>query len=86
MAISKRAIDLTDGIYVAYGSGSGYLFGIEPNKKEAVKAIVQVTLDRLENSCPFCGVADFDKPGLKSHLEHGDCEEYNNTEAIKRVF
>lgn len=22
MAISKRAIDLTDGIYVAYGSGS----------------------------------------------------------------
>lgn len=29
MAISKRAIDLTDGIYVAYGSGSGYLFGIQ---------------------------------------------------------
>lgn len=86
MAISKRAIDLTDGIYVAYGSGSGYLFGIQPDKKEAVKAVVQVTLDRVENVCPFCGVADFDKPGLKSHLEHGDCEEYNNTEAIKRVF
>jgi hypothetical protein len=86
MAISKRAIDLTDGIYVAYGSGSGYLFGIQPDKKEAVKAVVQVILDRVENACPFCGVPDFDKPGLKSHLEHGDCEEYNNTEAIERVF
>ena len=86
MAISKRAIDLTDGIYVAYGSGSGYLFGIEPNKKEAVKAVVQVILDRLENNCPFCGEGDFDKPGLKSHLEHGDCEEYNNAEVIKRIF
>ncbi len=86
MAISKKAIDLTDGIYVAYGSGSGYLFGIEPNKKEAVKAVVQVILDRLESGCPFCGEGDFDKPGLKSHFEHGDCEEYNNTEVINRVF
>jgi hypothetical protein len=50
MAISKRAIDLTDGIYVAYGSGSGYLFGIQPDKKEAVKAVVQVILDRVENA------------------------------------
>lgn len=86
MAISKRAIDLTDGIYVAYGSGSGYLFGIQPDKKEAVKAIIQVVLDRVENICPFCGETDFDKPGLKSHLEHGDCEEYNNAGTIKRLF
>jgi uncharacterized protein (DUF983 family) len=64
----------------------GYLFGIEPNKKEAVKAVVQVILDRLESSCPFCGEGDFDKPGLKSHFERGDCEEYNNTEVIVRVF
>jgi len=56
------------------------------SKKEAVKAVVQVILDRVENACPFCGVPDFDKPGLKSHLEHGDCEEYNNTEVINRVF
>ena len=86
MAISKKAIDLTDGIYVAYGSGSGYLFGIQPDKKEAVKAVVQVVLDRVEGSCPFCGEGDFDKPGLKSHLEHGDCESWGNTESLQRIF
>jgi len=86
MAISKKTIDLTDSIYAAYGSGSGYLFGIQPDKKEAVEAIVQVVLDMVESNCPFCGETDFDKHGLKSHLEHGDCAEYNNIEAIKRLF
>jgi hypothetical protein len=37
-------------------------------------------------TCPFCGEEDFDKPGLKSHLEHGDCEVWNNTERIKRMW
>mgnify|MGYP001597682946 CR=1 FL=1 len=86
MAISKRAMDLTDGIYVSYGSGSGYLFGIEPDRKEAVKAIVQAVLDRMGGSCPFCGETGFDKYGLKSHLEHGDCAEYNDIATIKREF
>ena len=36
--------------------------------------------------CPFCNTGDFDLIGLKSHLEHGDCEEYNNTEVLNRVF
>jgi len=36
--------------------------------------------------CPFCGEDDFDKIGLKSHLEHGDCEPYNNTEKLNRIF
>lgn len=82
MAISKKAIDLTDGIYVAYGSDSGYLFGIEPDKKEAVKAVVQVIIDKLETICPFCGENDFDKVGLKHHLENY-CEVYQSTISVE---
>lgn len=36
--------------------------------------------------CPFCGENGFDFPGLKSHLEHGDCEKYNTVETIHRLF
>ena len=36
--------------------------------------------------CPFCGEPDFDLVGLKGHLEHGDCETYNNLESRKRIF
>lgn len=30
--------------------------------------------------CPFCENTEFDKIGLKMHLEDGDCEIYNKTE------
>ena len=46
--ISEEAKRLTDGIYTAYGSGSGYLFGITPDKRPAVEDIVQVVLYQLE--------------------------------------
>ena len=36
--------------------------------------------------CPFCKEKDFDLAGLKNHLEHGDCEIYNNLEYIPRLF
>ena len=36
--------------------------------------------------CPFCGKKDFDRIGLKSHLTNGDCETFNNTENIERLF
>ena len=36
--------------------------------------------------CPFCGEKDFDLEGLKGHLEHLDCEIYNNTKAPKRIY
>lgn len=36
--------------------------------------------------CPFCKEPDFDLIGLKSHLEHGDCELYNNLESLRRMF
>ena len=36
--------------------------------------------------CPFCGESDFDLVGLKSHLQNGDCEGYENTETLVRIF
>lgn len=38
--------------------------------------------DLLE--CPFCGEDDFDKIGLKYHLQNGNCEIYNETEITER--
>lgn len=32
-------------------------------------------------ACPFCGMVDFDAPGLKSHLR-GDCQPFNDTEEL----
>ncbi len=37
-------------------------------------------------ACPFCKENDFDLPGLKSHLSHGDCAVYNDTENFERLF
>jgi hypothetical protein len=37
-------------------------------------------------TCPFCGETGFDAPGLKSHLQHGDCEAFNDTEGLPRLF
>ena len=36
---------------------------------------------RSDLVCPFCGEQDFDKPGLKYHLETY-CDEYKNVEVI----
>lgn len=52
MAISNRAKEITNGIYGAYGSGSGYLFGIEPHNRSGVEAIVQVVLDIVKYAEP----------------------------------
>jgi hypothetical protein len=35
--------------------------------------------------CPFCKENDFDLGGLKTHLEHGDCQPYNTTETYRRA-
>lgn len=37
-------------------------------------------------SCPYCSEPDFDATGLKSHLLSGDCEEWNATETLTRLF
>ncbi len=41
MAISKRAVKITDLIYRVYGSSSGWLFGISPDYRSAVEGIVE---------------------------------------------
>ncbi len=37
-------------------------------------------------SCPFCFVSDFDRIGLKSHLLNGDCQQFNDTDNLQRLF
>ena len=44
MAITEIAKHVTELIYKGYGSDTGYLFGLEPDKKPVVEAIVQCTL------------------------------------------
>ena len=39
-------------LYHAYGSYSGYLFGLSPDKRATVEVIVQCTIDELEKPCP----------------------------------
>jgi len=41
---------------------------------------------REDINCPFCGESEFDLIGLKSHFENGDCEKYNSTKSIERMF
>jgi RecJ-like exonuclease len=36
--------------------------------------------------CPFCKEGDFDLIGLKSHLEHGDCEKYNSIKNLPKLM
>ena len=45
--ITDKAKEITNIIYNAYGSHSGYLFGLSPEQREAVEAIVQSTIDEL---------------------------------------
>lgn len=44
----KRADELTEQIYAAYGSGTGVLFGIPSDLKHAVKTVVECVIS-LEN-------------------------------------
>lgn len=48
MAITKSAKSVTEYIFKAYGSHTGYLFGIPPHLRGAVEAVVQCALDMQE--------------------------------------
>ena len=50
MAITKEAKAIVDRIYTAYGSDTGYLFGIPPALRGAVEGIVQTVLDIEEEA------------------------------------
>lgn len=47
MTKKKRAEEITNGIYEAYGSDSGHLFGLKPKQREIVQVIVKFTLEYL---------------------------------------
>ena len=46
--VDEEAERITDLIYKAYGSGTGYLFGIPPDLRYAVEAVVLVVIRQLE--------------------------------------
>ncbi|MEK6882363.1 MAG: hypothetical protein AABY22_22275 [Nanoarchaeota archaeon] len=46
--IEKKAKDFTDYLYHAYGSGTGVLFGIPSNYREAVYTIVKLVMERQD--------------------------------------
>ena len=56
----------------------------DPNMNQTWFRRADQILALLANTitCPFCGEADFDRVGLKHHLEN-NCDEYNNTETLK---
>ena len=45
MPITDAAKEITNLIYKGYGSSTGYLFGIPPELKPAVEAVVQCALE-----------------------------------------
>ena len=49
MPISPDAKRIAKKIYAVYGSDSGHLFGILPEKRYAVEAIVQATIEIFMN-------------------------------------
>ena len=44
--IEKKAKEFTDYLYDAYGSGTGVLFGIPSNCRDAVYTIVKLVMEK----------------------------------------
>ena len=42
--------NITDGLYRAYGSGTGVLFGIPSDLKSSVRVIVKLVLEQVQKS------------------------------------
>jgi len=49
MPISQEAKIIANKIYRMYGSDSGYLFGILPERRNSVEAVVQATIEVFMN-------------------------------------
>jgi len=49
MAISEEALRITDRIYKDYGSSTGYLFGLLPDKRHVVEVVVQAAINYLKD-------------------------------------
>jgi len=46
----ERIDKIVNMLYQAYGSSTGFLFGIEPKHKEAVKTIIKLLLENEEKN------------------------------------
>lgn len=42
--LKQKTDEIVDHIYAAYGTDSGYLFGLPPSERDAVRVIVKETL------------------------------------------
>ena len=56
---NKQEVEkITNELYGAYGSDTGYLFGLEPKHRNVVQAIVEFTLDHNKEEereeCSVC--------------------------------
>lgn len=52
MPISPNAKRIANKIYAVYGSDSGHLFGLLPNERHSVEAIVQATIEIFMSKYP----------------------------------
>lgn len=60
--------------------GGGY------SQKEALKEAIKCMKETKQDiKCSFCNEDDFDLIGLKSHLIQ-DCEIFENTKIVKKMF
>ena len=49
MTVTKEQVDeITGNLYVLYGTGSGCIFGLRPDQRDVVHAIVQCTLEEAD--------------------------------------
>jgi len=48
--MENKIDEITDGIYRAYGSGTGVLFGIPSNLRTSVRAIIKLTLEKVKEN------------------------------------
>jgi len=49
MVTEEKVNQVHTAIYTAYGSSTGFLFGIEPKHKEVVRTIIKLVLENEEN-------------------------------------
>ncbi len=49
MSISPDAKRIADKVYAHYGTDSGHFFGLSPNERCSVEAIIQATIEIFMN-------------------------------------
>lgn len=50
MNIEEKVDSITEELYYSFGSDTGVLFGIPPERKSSVRAIVKITVEIMNKS------------------------------------